>query len=208
MRGTSAYNGTLGTTTVTFTLPSGSTSTALPTVFEGHIQGAVVATTNDLIDSVTKKYKSPTDLQTLLTGLGLSSDKRTYAYCTAGIQASSLFFVLDGILGWPVELYDGSWTQWGLYATAANGGKLTNGSAWDTTVLSTISVTAPYGAPNYNVAPYADFTAAANYDASLGVIYHGTTAIDDPSQIEEKDAAYMSSGGGASGGSGGISPGC
>ena len=51
--------------------------------------------------------------------------------------ASSAFFVIDGILGWPVELYDGSWSQWGqLSANAANGGQLKADSPWRTDIPS------------------------------------------------------------------------
>ena len=49
--------------------------------------------------------------------------------------ASSAFFVLDGILGWPVANYDGSWSQWGQMASA-NGGQLTLDSPWRTDVPS------------------------------------------------------------------------
>lgn len=46
--------------------------------------------------------------------------------------ASSAFYVLDGILGWPVTLYDGSWSQWGQMSNSGpNGGKLTS-AAWAT----------------------------------------------------------------------------
>lgn len=49
--------------------------------------------------------------------------------------ASSAFFVLDAILGWPVADYDGSWSQWGQMA-AANGGQLAADSPWRTDVPS------------------------------------------------------------------------
>lgn len=52
--------------------------------------------------------------------------------------ASSAFFVLDAILGWPVADYDGSWSQWGQMAAANNdnGGMLTADSPWRTDVPS------------------------------------------------------------------------
>jgi hypothetical protein len=53
------------------------------------------------------------------------------------VIASSAFFVLDGILGWPVELYDGSWSQWGqLSANTTNGGQLKTDSPWRTDLPS------------------------------------------------------------------------
>lgn len=51
--------------------------------------------------------------------------------------ASSAFFVLDGILGWSAENYDGSWSQWGqLSANAAMGGQLKTDSPWRTDIPS------------------------------------------------------------------------
>lgn len=207
MRGGGAgtyYDGTTSTS-VTFTLASGSPPSALPTVFKGHIRGAVALSTSAFITGT--KFQSAADLQATLTSAGLTSGKRTYTYCTAGIQASSLFFVLDAILGWPVELYDGSWTQWGLYATAANGGKLANGSAWDTTGLSESGSAAPYGPPVYDTAPYADFTTALGYSTDPAVFYI-TPSDGRANQIELEDAAYIGTGGSSGGSGGGISPGC
>jgi hypothetical protein len=51
------------------------------------------------------------------------------------VIASSAFFVLDGILGWPVANYDGSWSQWGQMASG-NGGQLNADSPWRTDVSS------------------------------------------------------------------------
>ena len=46
--------------------------------------------------------------------------------------ASSAFYVLDGILGWPVALYDASWSQWGQMSNSVpNGGKLIS-ATWAT----------------------------------------------------------------------------
>jgi hypothetical protein len=39
----------------------------------------------------------------------------THVYCASGTRASSTFFILDGILNWPVTMYDGSWNQWSTY---------------------------------------------------------------------------------------------
>lgn len=42
------------------------------------------------------------------------------------------FLVLDGMLGWPAKLYDGSWMEWGQMATVAKGGPLADASPWRT----------------------------------------------------------------------------
>ena len=205
VRTLNAYNGAKKST-------SGLFITAAPkdyAVFEGHITGAVnmpLTTSNVLVDSTNNnKFKTATDLNTLLTGApySLLSSKRTYVYCTFGFIGSELFVVLDAILNWPVEFYDGSWSQWGLYDdSVANGGKLPSGSAWKTIGLSTSTF--------YNdtvLAPetIADFTAAAGYDADFVATYSSDTTSPATNQIENEDAAYITtgSGGGGNGGGGG-----
>ena len=61
----------------------------------------------------TSTYKPTSDITARLATFGVTASKSmTYVYCASGHRASSTFFVLDGILGWPVSLYDGSWGQW------------------------------------------------------------------------------------------------
>jgi hypothetical protein len=80
--------------------------------------------------------------------------------------ASSAFFVLDGILGWPVELYDGSWSQWGqMSADAANGGQLHVNSPWRTDIPSRSSVVAY----NYSSINAPVFTGSGLNDLATGV---------------------------------------
>ncbi len=51
--------------------------------------------------------------------------------------ASSAFFVLDAILGWPVANYDGSWSQWGqMSGDSTKGGQLRSDSPWRTDIAS------------------------------------------------------------------------
>jgi hypothetical protein len=55
------------------------------------------------------------------------------------VIASSAFFVLDGILGWPVADYDGSWSQWGqmaAYSTPSGTAGLKDDSPWRTDIPS------------------------------------------------------------------------
>jgi hypothetical protein len=81
------------------------------------------------------------------------------------VIASSAFFVLDGILGWSVELYDGSWSQWGqLSADAANGGQLKADSPWRTDIPSRSGLVAfnytSINAPSYSGTGLNDLTTA------------------------------------------------
>lgn len=59
-----------------------------------------------------------TDLASRLTEKDITAaTTMTYVYCLSGMRASVGFFALDGILSWPVTLYDGSWNQWSAYRT-------------------------------------------------------------------------------------------
>jgi 3-mercaptopyruvate sulfurtransferase SseA len=58
-------------------------------------------------------FKPLGDMTARLATFGVTaSTSMTYVSCASGHRASSLFFVLDGMLGWPVTLYDGSSGQW------------------------------------------------------------------------------------------------
>ena len=86
--------------------------------------------------------------------------------------ASSAFFVLDGILGWPVELYDGSWSQWGqLSADAARGGQLKAGSSWRTDIPSRSGLVSynytSINDPSYSGTGLNDLTTALTTTATL-----------------------------------------
>ncbi|BCR06090.1 hypothetical protein DESUT3_31590 [Desulfuromonas versatilis] len=76
-------------------------------------------------------FKDAATIATALGGIGLDGTQLVYSYCRTGYIASAGFFVLDGILGWPVMTYDGSWSQFGkLSADATKGGELPAGSLW------------------------------------------------------------------------------
>lgn len=82
--------------------------------------------------------------------------------------ASSAFFVLDAILGWPVSLYDGSWSQWGqLSGDSTKGGQLWSGSPWRTDVPSRSELV------------------VYNYDTTAGPVFYtaatGTAGLNDMS---------------------------
>jgi 3-mercaptopyruvate sulfurtransferase SseA len=125
----------------------------------------------------------------------------TYVNCQGGVKCTVVFFVLDGMLGWPVQSYDGSWGQWSGYSNASIA------AAWK------VAGTSPAGD-----------TPGTTIQRSFGTWTAGSPAIDpvansafgiaDPraNQIENEDAAYFSSGGTttppAGGGGGGGGSGC
>jgi hypothetical protein len=77
------------------------------------------------------RYKSAIDIRNSLAALGLDGSELVYSICRTAYIASTGFFVLDGILGWDVMVYDGSWSQWGsLSDKTAKGGQLVAGSPW------------------------------------------------------------------------------
>ncbi|OGW32657.1 MAG: hypothetical protein A2X58_06880 [Nitrospirae bacterium GWC2_56_14] len=123
-----SYAGIRGSTAGLFN-PSGDY-----TVFEGRIRGAQAIAVNTLYNG-TNVFNPSDQLVASFTSIGLDSTKTAYTYCKVGFQGAIAFFVLDGILGWPVALYDGSWAQWGqLSGDSSMKGQLNASSPWRTDI--------------------------------------------------------------------------
>lgn len=102
------------------------------TVYDGHPAGGQYLAWKDLFDA-DNKFLSAADIKALFAAKGWSTNKMTTVYCLSGYSATPLFFAVDAILGGPVRLYDGSWSQWGQYSSnGAALGELPAGSAWST----------------------------------------------------------------------------
>lgn len=134
-------------------------------------------------------FKSIEDVTARLATFGVTASTRmTYVSCASGHRASSVFFVLDGMLRWPVELYDGSSGQWGAYITA-NG----VGANWrvDTNSPGT-TLPRTTGTPSGTLV----------LDPTSNAMY---SSISDPraNQVAREDKAYLQSGTTAGGGGGG-----
>lgn len=121
----------------------------------------------------------------------------TYVNCQGGVKCSVPFFILDGILGWPVRSYNGSWGQWSAY------GNDTVADAWETDLVTPGTTTSRSFGTWTPGTPVLDPVSNAAY------------GIADPrgNQIENEDEAYFSSGGTTppatgGGGSGGGGSGC
>lgn len=148
-------------------------------------------------------YKATNDIIARLATFGVTSAKSmNYIYCASGVRAASPFFVLDGILGWPVTMYDGSWNQWSSYASTA----ATNlvAAPWRTDVVTTST------AINRTVGAIATPGTSIVLDPVANAMY---TSITDPraNQILNEDTAYFTSGSTStppSGGGGGDASGC
>ncbi len=152
------------------------------------------------VSGANSTFKPTSDILARLATFNVTSSTRmTYVTCASGHRASVLFFVLDGILRWPVRLYDGSSGQWNGYVTA-NG----VGTAWrvDTNTPGTSLARTTGTIP----------TTSLVLDPVSNAIY--TTVLDRrANQIANEDRTYMSTGqtsggGGGGGGGGGSTSGC
>jgi 3-mercaptopyruvate sulfurtransferase SseA len=150
----------------------------------------------------TSTFKPTSELVARLNGFNVTEAKSLiYVYCASGVRASATFFVLDGILGWNVALYDGSWNQWSSYAAAATTNRVA--TAWQTdanTAGTTISRTS-------------GVIAAAGTSVVVDPISNAMYSVTDPraNQILNEDKAYFTSSGSSApgtGGGGGGSSGC
>lgn len=104
-----------------------------PAVYMANAKVDDYAQYSNTITGKTSTYKDNAALIARFASFGVTAQtKMTYVYCASGTRASSTFFILDGILNWPVTMYDGSWNQWSTYyfntATAAN--NLPSASPW------------------------------------------------------------------------------
>lgn len=129
-----------------------------------------------------------------LTGdIGIDGTEVVYSYCKTAYVASAGFFVLDGILGWPVMNYDGSWSQWGKMSDdAAMGGELPAGSEWATdsaTYMSVINYN--FGTSNTRLKTIESL----NPDPDLMLL---DPSDPEANQVEETDSDYMAPAAGGS----------
>lgn len=87
--------------------------------FDALTGGDVVPTTQpgwqaELTDPDVERMKSAAELQTWLSGAGLSPDMEIVAYCQTLWRGAHLYFVLR-LMGYEnVRGYDGSWAQWSV----------------------------------------------------------------------------------------------
>lgn len=111
----------------------GPTSGVLPTVYIANAKVDDYAQYSNVIAGKTNTYKDNASLIARFATFGVTAQtKMTHIYCASGTRASSTFFILDGILNWPVTIYDGSWSQWSTYYlnTVTAGNNLPAASPW------------------------------------------------------------------------------
>jgi len=78
----------------------------------GHVPNAVMMPTTDFFNA-DKTFKSPAELQRMLTYLGIRSEQQILSYCGGGLAAAVPFFALKFVLNYPdVRLYKESQLEW------------------------------------------------------------------------------------------------
>jgi thiosulfate/3-mercaptopyruvate sulfurtransferase len=80
----------------------------------GRVPGAAHMLWQDVLNwNGDRTFKSPDEVRALLSAAGVTSDKRTITYCQGAVRAAHTALVLR-MLGYDnVEVYDGSWEDWG-----------------------------------------------------------------------------------------------
>jgi thiosulfate/3-mercaptopyruvate sulfurtransferase len=79
----------------------------------GAIPGAIHLEWTDLIDSKTKKFKSPEAMKRLFDEAGIDLNKPLVTYCQSGGRASVMAFGLELMGAANVRNYYKSWAEWG-----------------------------------------------------------------------------------------------
>ena len=214
-RGAGGYDGGAagGTTTGMYELVENGDNT-YRTVFEGHPTKGQYLGAGNLFEA-DGTYKSASDITALFEAIGWDSSMTVYTYCTSGYGASQIFFVLDALLNAPVQLYDGSWSQWGQMATIVTdlapadgiddntGAMLPAGYDWATDVLTDTGGVIGFG-PTYNV----DNGVALENIEQLRLT-QGNLDLS-ANQIEDEDTIYIQgdAGGAPTAGGGDAGGGC
>ena len=78
----------------------------------GHIPGAINVVWSEAVNE-DGTLKSVEELRKLYADAGIDGSEPIIVYCRIGERASHSWFVLNKILGYDAQLYDGSWTEWG-----------------------------------------------------------------------------------------------
>ncbi len=81
----------------------------------GHIPGSRNVFYRDLLNA-DGTMKAPAALRTVFSNAGVDLDKPVITTCGSGVTAAILSLALERIGKTDHSLYDGSWSEWGMYA--------------------------------------------------------------------------------------------
>ncbi|MCX7558457.1 3-mercaptopyruvate sulfurtransferase [Sulfitobacter sp. F26204] len=84
----------------------------------GHIPGARNVFFATLLNE-DKTMKSPAEISTIFEAAGVDLDKPIITTCGSGVTASILALALERVGHPDWSLYDGSWTEWGMFPTVS-----------------------------------------------------------------------------------------
>jgi len=168
-------------------------------VVDGHPVGGEYLSWSSLVED--GKFKSAEEIRALFEAkASFSENKKATVYCTSAYSATPLFFALEAILGVDVQLYDGSWSQFGKYSDFAEaGGELPQNSPWAIDkYLDPNTYSYNDNIPSPLTIETLDIASAVNRQKFP---FTGDVAGDSDvvqSQVEAADQAYAAGGGGVS----------
>jgi thiosulfate/3-mercaptopyruvate sulfurtransferase len=84
-----------------------------PGLRSGHIPGALNLPINNILDANSGLLKSKEELRALFDKAGINWDKPVITSCGSGVTAAGLTLAFALLGKTDVQLFDGSWTQWG-----------------------------------------------------------------------------------------------
>jgi 3-mercaptopyruvate sulfurtransferase SseA len=176
-RSADEYNGVMGKTTVTSSVPT-------HVAFEGHVRTAEHQEWSTLTSG--GRLLPEDELIDAMAAIGASPTTTVYTYCKTSWRAAVNFMALDAALGWPVKIYDGAWIQWGQMASR------------DPMLLGSLDPDSPWQADN------SDGTESLTYNAGpIGPVQTTSSYAPHANLINLEDSNAAAAGGGAGGGPGG-----
>ena len=92
---------------------SGQAPEPRPGLRSGHIPGSLNLPISEILNKTTGQLKPAVELFTLFEDAGLKMDKPAITTCGSGVTAAGLTLALAVLGKTDIQLYDGSWSEWG-----------------------------------------------------------------------------------------------